>query len=92
MVCPSVEEDDVREPRLFTTLERSCGPTQRRALAYIPLVDTRIRTGEVRIYMSTKQKVITVITVITNRSLVGVMLNQFKPDHILLWSDDNVVQ
>ena len=89
MVCLSVEEDDVREPRLFTTLARSCGPIQRRVLAYIPLVDTRIRTGEVRTYMSTKQKV---ITVITNRSLVGVMLNQFKPDHILLWSDVNVVQ
>lgn len=39
-------------------------------MAYIPLIDTIIRTDEVRIYMSEKQKVT------TKRSPDGVMLIQ----------------
>ena len=55
-------------------------------MAYIPLVDTIIRTDKARIYMGRKAESD------NNRSLVSVMLNQFKPDHISLWSDVNVVQ
>ena len=57
-----------------------------RVMAYIPLVDTIIRTDKARIYMGRKAESD------NNRSLVSVMLNQFKPDHISLWSDVNVVQ
>ena len=57
-----------------------------RVMAYIPLVNTIIRTDEARIYMGRKAERD------NNRSPVSVMLNQFKPDHISLWIDVNVVQ